>query len=81
MNLTIVVDDATVKRARIRAIQENMSVNAVVREYLTARAGAGRHRSGRSLAEVAHTRPTAGRAGWIHPYTELPAGSECNLHR
>ena len=45
MNLTIVVDDDTLKRARIRAIQDNTSVNAVVREYLTAYAGADRHRS------------------------------------
>ena len=45
MNLTIVVDDDILKRARIRAIQENTSVNAVVREYLTAYAGADRHRS------------------------------------
>ena len=42
MNLTIVVDDEILKRARIRAIQENTSVNAVVRDYLTAYAGAGR---------------------------------------
>lgn len=35
MNLTLAVDDDTLKRARIRALQENTSVNAVVREYLT----------------------------------------------
>ena len=34
MNLTIVIDDEILKRARIRAIQENTSVNAVVRGYL-----------------------------------------------
>ena len=34
MNLTIVIDDEILKRARIRAIQENTSVNAVVRDYL-----------------------------------------------
>ena len=45
MNLTIVVDDDILKRARIRAIQENTSVNAVVREYLTAYAGADRRRA------------------------------------
>ena len=45
MNLTIVVDDDTLKHARIRAIQENTSVNAVVREYLTAYAGAQRRRA------------------------------------
>ena len=40
MNLTVVVDEDTLKRARIRAIQENTSVNAVVREFLAAYAGA-----------------------------------------
>ena len=45
MNLTIVVDDDTLKRARIRAIQENTSVNAVVRKYLTAYAAADRRRT------------------------------------
>ena len=45
MNLTIVVDDDILKRARIRAIQENTSVNAMVQEYLVAYAGADRHRA------------------------------------
>jgi len=36
MNLTIVVDDDILKRARIRAIQEDTSVSAVLRQYLTA---------------------------------------------
>lgn len=44
MNLTIVVDDDTLKRARIRAIQENTSVNALIREYLAAYAKADRRR-------------------------------------
>ena len=44
MNLTIVVDGDTLKRARIRAIQESTSVNAVVREFLAAYAGADRRR-------------------------------------
>ena len=34
MILTIVVDDDILERARIRAIEENTSVNAVVRAYL-----------------------------------------------
>ena len=45
MNLTIVVDENTLKRARIRAIQENTSVDALVREYLTTYAGTDRHRA------------------------------------
>ena len=45
MNLTIVVDDDTLKRARIRAIRENTSVNAVLRQYLEAYAGTDSHRT------------------------------------
>ena len=41
MNLTVVIDEDTLKRARIRAIQENTSVNAVVREFLASTAGRG----------------------------------------
>ncbi|MDE0206314.1 MAG: hypothetical protein OXP66_09850 [Candidatus Tectomicrobia bacterium] len=43
-NLTIVVDDDILKRARIRAIQEDMSVNWVLREYLAVYAGFHRRR-------------------------------------
>lgn len=35
MNLTITVDDDILKRARMRALEENTSVNAILREYLT----------------------------------------------
>ena len=45
MNLTVVIDEDTLKRARIRAIQENTSVNAVVREFLAAYAGRNRQRA------------------------------------
>ena len=44
MNLTIVVDDDILKRARIRAIREDRSVNAVLRKYLAVYAGANRRR-------------------------------------
>jgi len=33
-NLTISVDEEVLKRARMRALQENTSVNSVLREYL-----------------------------------------------
>ena len=33
-NLTISVDEDVLKRARIRALEENTSVNAVLRKYL-----------------------------------------------
>jgi plasmid stability protein len=38
-NLTITVDDGTLKRARMRALEEDTSVNAVLREYLEEYAG------------------------------------------
>ena len=45
MNLTVVTDEDTLERARVRAIQENTSVNAVVREFLVAYAGDNRQRA------------------------------------
>lgn len=38
-NLTIVIEGDTLKRARMRALEEGTSVNAVVREYLADYAG------------------------------------------
>lgn len=38
-NLTISIDDAVLKRARIRALERGTSVNALLREYLEAYAG------------------------------------------
>lgn len=38
-NLTITVDAQTLKRARMRALEEDTSVNAVLREYLEEYAG------------------------------------------
>lgn len=35
-NLTITLDDGVLKKARIRALHENTSVNALLREYLEA---------------------------------------------
>ena len=39
MNLTITVDDETLRRARIRALSQGTSVNAVLRELLESYAG------------------------------------------
>jgi plasmid stability protein len=33
-NLTVSIDDRLLKRARVRALEEDTSVNALVREYL-----------------------------------------------
>ena len=54
-NLTITVDGETVKRARIRALEEGTSVNALLRDYLEAYAGIRRERweAGRGLFELA----------------------------
>lgn len=44
MNLTIEVDNEVLKRARMRAIMENTSVNAVLREFLESYAGGAARR-------------------------------------
>ncbi len=65
-NLTITVDDEVLRQARIRAIEEGSSVNAVLREYL-ARYVADRDRSERDRAVlrgiVAHALAHQGRSG------------------
>jgi plasmid stability protein len=40
MNLTITVDEEVLRRARIRALEQGTSVNAVLREFLESYAGA-----------------------------------------
>ena len=63
MNVTIVVDDDVLKRARVRAIRENTSVNAVVRAYLAAYAGTDRCRDEpASGCSRSRARPTRGAA-------------------
>jgi len=39
LNLTITVDDEVLRRARIRALQQGTSVNALLREFLESYAG------------------------------------------
>jgi plasmid stability protein len=53
-NLTITVDEETVKRARIRALEEGTSVNALLRGYLEDYAGIRRERleAGQRLLEL-----------------------------
>lgn len=38
-NLTLVIDDDVLRRARIRALEQGTSVNALVRDYLASIAG------------------------------------------
>jgi hypothetical protein len=56
-NLTITVDEQTLKRARMRALEEDTSVNAVLREYLEEYAGRRQERreAGRRLLELAES--------------------------
>jgi hypothetical protein len=46
-NLTITIDEETLQRARLRALEQGTSVNALLREHLEAFAG------GRSAREAA----------------------------
>lgn len=39
VNLTIALDDELLKQARIRAVEQDTSVNAVLREYLSSYVG------------------------------------------
>ena len=57
MNLTITIDNDVLKRARIRALQEDTSVNAVLRDHLVAYAGGpGRRReAARRLVTLSKT--------------------------
>jgi plasmid stability protein len=56
MNLTITVDDEVLRRARIRALEQGTSVNAVLREFLESYAGATTEADARGrLAALART--------------------------
>lgn len=62
-NLTISVDDQVLKRARIRALEQGSSVNAVLRELLEAYAGVGRAQSAAASDLVALSSRTESRRG------------------
>jgi plasmid stability protein len=64
MNLTITVDDETLRRARIRALNQGTSVNAVLREFLESYAGSEAESASRSLlAELARASTASSGAG------------------
>jgi hypothetical protein len=50
-NLTIVIDENILKKARMRALEEGTSVNAVVRQYLESYTGA-HHGHQATVAEI-----------------------------
>ena len=64
-NLTLTIDEATLRRARIRALELGTSVNAVVRDYLEAFAegAAGREGMGAFLAMTEGSRASSGTGG------------------
>ena len=55
-NLTITIEEETLKRARIRALTEGTSVNEVLRKFLEAYAGVSAEQRAalRDLIELAH---------------------------
>ncbi len=62
-NLTITVDDGTLKLARIRALEEDTSVNAVLREYLDEYAGRRREQLEAARRILASSRGSASGSG------------------
>ena len=53
-NLTLAIDDETLKKARIRALEQGTSVNAVVRDYLEVYAGIDRRGLLSGLVDLAN---------------------------
>jgi plasmid stability protein len=67
-NLTLAVDEDVLRRARIRALEQGTSVNALLREYLGAFA-AGQERREKAIADLLDlaartTAGSGGRRGW-----------------
>ena len=72
-NLTISVDDVLLKRARIKALEDGTSVNALLREYLEAYTGTQQtQRALAGFAELAErTEASSGAAGRTWTRDEL----------
>lgn len=72
-NLTITIDDDLLKRARLRALERNTSVNALLREYLEAfageRSGIAARKRFAAIARAANSR--SGRKGRAWSRDEL----------
>ena len=62
-NLTITVDEESLKKARIRALQEGTSVNALLREFLDAYAGVRREQQEAAGRIAALSRSSKSRRG------------------
>ena len=64
-NLTLAVDEDTLRRARIRAMQQGTSINALIRDYLARLAGDSAAAQGVAefLAAVQGSGASSGEAG------------------
>jgi plasmid stability protein len=73
MNLTITIDDEVLRRARIRALQQGTSVNALLREFLESYAGSDAEtQARRRLAALAReSTASSGAAGRTWKRTEI----------
>jgi hypothetical protein len=66
-NLTISIDDEVLRRARVRAIEQDTSVNSILRDYLEAYAAAGRtwERAADAILQISRqARSGRGKARW-----------------
>jgi plasmid stability protein len=63
VNLTLTIDEAVLRRARIRALEQHTSVNAVVREFLEAYAGVDERVAAMAMFLDIAERSGAGAAG------------------
>lgn len=67
-NLTLTIDERLLKRARVRALKQDTSVNALVRRYLEEYAGGGPHQQGLAgflaLTEAIHAGSGPGGRAW-----------------
>jgi len=66
-NLTITVDEDVLKRARMKALEEGTSVNAMLKQYLEQYVSGDKHRKAAlaTIREVARkSRASRGKAKW-----------------
>ncbi len=69
-NLTLAIDDDLLRRARIRALEQGTSVNAVVRDYLAAYVDTDSPlRAARRFLSIADEHPETGTAGTGRTWT------------
>ena len=73
VNLTVTLDDATLRRARLRALEQGTSVNELVRRYLDSYAGdeAASAALGRFSRRADRVRVSSGEAGRAWTRDEL----------